>query len=158
MGLRIRQAARAVLVDDGDRILLVRFQFPGKSFWATPGGGVEAGESHPEALRRELAEEVGLHDPQIGPELWTRLHVTPFLDGRWDGQEERFFLVRTKAFEPAPRFSWERLNAEYMFEIRWWPAGALERAETVFAPSGLPRLLRRLLEEGPPPAPFPIDV
>ena len=58
--LRIRPAARAIVLDPDDRILLVRFQFPHGTFWATPGGGIEPGETPEEAVRRELAEEAGL--------------------------------------------------------------------------------------------------
>jgi ADP-ribose pyrophosphatase YjhB (NUDIX family) len=52
-----------------DRILLCRHEKPGREYWLLPGGGVNAGESLVEALRRELAEEVGLDDlvPLEGP-------------------------------------------------------------------------------------------
>ena len=39
--LRLREAARAVILDPGGRILLVRFEFPDRSIWACPGGGLE---------------------------------------------------------------------------------------------------------------------
>ncbi len=54
---RIRVCA---LLRRGERILLCRHEKPGKEYWLLPGGGVERGESLVEALRRELAEEVGL--------------------------------------------------------------------------------------------------
>ena len=41
-------------------ILLVRQEKPGREYWLLPGGGVQAGESLVDALRRELEEEVGL--------------------------------------------------------------------------------------------------
>ena len=44
------------------RILLVRQEKPGREYWLLPGGGVHAGESLVDALRRELAEEVGLEE------------------------------------------------------------------------------------------------
>ncbi len=156
--LRIREAARAVVLDPDDRILLVRFEFPAKALWALPGGGVERGESHEDALRRELAEEAGLVDAAIGPGIWERLHIVPFIGGRWDGQRERHFLVRAAAFEPAPRLSWEQLNGEYMFAIRWWTLDELERAEEVFAPRRLPELVRDLVVNGPPASPIDVGV
>lgn len=52
-----------------DRILLCRHEKPGREYWLLPGGGVNSGESLVEALRRELAEEVGIDDlvPLEGP-------------------------------------------------------------------------------------------
>ena len=51
------------------RILLCRHEKPGREYWLLPGGGVNSGESLVEALRRELAEEIGIHDliPFEGP-------------------------------------------------------------------------------------------
>ncbi|HEX2427771.1 MAG TPA: NUDIX domain-containing protein [Gaiellaceae bacterium] len=37
-GLRLRDAVRAVVVDPDERVLLVRFEFPNRTGWATPGG------------------------------------------------------------------------------------------------------------------------
>ena len=55
-GLRIRPAARALVVDPDDRVLLVRFEFPAGTRWALPGGGIEPGETPEEAIRRELVD------------------------------------------------------------------------------------------------------
>jgi ADP-ribose pyrophosphatase YjhB (NUDIX family) len=42
------------------RLLLCRQEKPGKEYWLLPGGGVDAGETLIEALRRELREELGV--------------------------------------------------------------------------------------------------
>ena len=51
------------------RILLCRHEKPGREYWLLPGGGVNSGETLMEALRREVAEEVGIHEtlPFEGP-------------------------------------------------------------------------------------------
>ena len=59
------------MLDPDDRILLVRFEFPDRMLWATPGGGIDVGESAEAAIVRELAEEVGLDDAELGPWIWT---------------------------------------------------------------------------------------
>lgn len=146
------------MVDPEERVLLVRFEFPGRTLWATPGGGIEPGETPEDAIRRELAEETGLEAIEIGPVVWTRLHIIPFIGGQWDGQREQYHLVRTAAFTPAPRLSWEQLNAEYVFELRWWSQAELGVAAETFAPRRLPELVRSLLRDGPPAQPVDAGV
>ena len=156
--LRLREAARAVILDPGGRILLVRFEFPDRSVWACPGGGLEPGESHEAALRRELREEVGLELEELGPCVWTRTHIIPFLDGRWDGQVERFHLVETESFVPSPLLTVEQLRAEFVTDVRWWTPAALAASREIHAPRRLPQLVVDLRERGAPPEPIDAGV
>ena len=67
-----RPAARILLVDGEDRVLLMRFTPDDRPpLWCTPGGAVDPGESYAQAARRELWEEVGL-DLDCGPEVAQR--------------------------------------------------------------------------------------
>lgn len=157
-GLRIREAVRALLIDPEQRVLLVRFEFPTATRWALPGGGLEPGESHIDALRRELEEEVGLTDVGIGPQIWHRLHIVPFLNGKFDGQREKIHLVRCDAFEPQPRLSWEQLNAEFVHELRWWTLDEIAASDVTFVPKHLHALLGALLRDGPPIDPVDVSV
>src|SRR4051812_24176660 len=63
-GPYVRRAARVLLLDAADRVLLLRFVTNGPDGsaggWLTPGGGVADDESLPQAAARELLEEVGL--------------------------------------------------------------------------------------------------
>lgn len=156
--LRIRQAVRALLVTPDHHVLLVRFEFPDATVWSLPGGGLDPGESHLDALHRELVEEVGLHDPVVGTHVWNREHIIPHLDGRWDGQRDRYYLVETtERFEPAPALSWEQLRAERLHELRWWHLDEVEAATSDgvwFSPRSLARLLRDLIDHGPPSIPL----
>ncbi|OFW72465.1 MAG: hypothetical protein A2Y55_02760 [Actinobacteria bacterium RBG_16_68_12] len=154
----LRLATRAIVLDPCDRILLVRFDFGDRVVWATPGGGIEEGETDERAVRRELAEEAGLEEFELGPLVWTRTHHVPLGGGRWDGQTERYYLVRTPSFEPVPLLSWDELRAEGMTAIRWWTPAELGAAEELFAPRRLPLLVRELLLHGPPAEPVDVGV
>jgi ADP-ribose pyrophosphatase YjhB (NUDIX family) len=56
-----RRSARAILLDDEARLVLIRRTKPGRPpWWTTVGGGVEPGDASVEAaLYRELREELG---------------------------------------------------------------------------------------------------
>ncbi len=68
---RQRRSARAILLDDSGRVPLIRFAVPRNgasfSFWATPGGGVENGETDLAVARREIYEELHLGVALAGP-------------------------------------------------------------------------------------------
>jgi len=150
-GLPQRTGVRALVLDPADRALLVRFDDAMGSWWATPGGGIDPGESDVEALGRELGEEVGLRDFELGPLLWTRdhWHVDP---RRFGGQRERCYLVRTEAFEIAGTFSAAELAAEGVHEARWFELEEL--AGVITGPRRLRELVLDLLEHGPPAVPL----
>lgn len=159
MPLNMRAAARAVVLDEDDRVLLVRFEFPTATVWALPGGGLDPGEDDEACLRRELREELGLHTVDIGPRIWVREHVIPMRTGH-DGQRDHVHLVRAAHFEPVPEIGWAALRDELVHEMRWWTideimaAGGSASSPVRFAPSRLGALLRALVAEGPPPAPI----
>lgn len=159
MTVVVRAGVRALVLDPDDRVLLVRFVNPesGEEFWATPGGGIDPGEQLDDALRRELREETGLDDVEVGPVVWTRRHVFPWA-GKTLDQSERIALVRVPAFEPRPLLTPEQLREEGVHELRWWTLGELTVSRANFAPTRIVRFLRQLIEEGPPPVPIDVGV
>ncbi|HEY3559343.1 MAG TPA: GNAT family N-acetyltransferase, partial [Kribbella sp.] len=150
---RLRPAARGVIVDDEERVLLVRFEFADGPLWATPGGGLEAGETVLEGLRRELIEEAGLKDFGDPVHVWHEEHVAEGHAAGYDGVLNDYFLIRTDHFEPAGTLSPAELRAENVHDIRWWTRAELESHQGRFAPPELPALVERLLTVGPPSTP-----
>jgi 8-oxo-dGTP pyrophosphatase MutT (NUDIX family) len=157
VALPLRQAVRAVVTDEVGRVPLVRFVgFAEGDLWATPGGGIEPGESRESAIRRELYEEVGLRNPVVGPPIWTRTHFFSFPSG-FSGQQETFFLVAAPEQNGPPALSAEELLAEGVNGQRWWTLAELNEAKDVrFAPTRLPELYETLMTNVPPEE--PIDV
>ena len=92
----IREAVRCLVVDTGDRALLIRYADSRvkSSWWFPPGGGLEPREDHDAAIRRELREELGRDDLTIGPWIGRRRHT--FWLGRWMTQRERWVLCRAE--------------------------------------------------------------
>lgn len=156
--MNLRQGVRGVVLDARDRVVLVRFDFPDRTVWAAPGGGVEDGEDDAATLARELREELGLElSEPLGGHVWERTHVFPMT--RWDGQTERFYVLRVPSFDVRPLLDRDALAAEGIGEIRWWTLDELEAArEVLFAPRRLPALIRDLVENGPPTAPIDAGV
>ena len=60
---------RVLVLDDEQRMLLVRQCHDNKDIWMAPGGNIEEGESAADAAVREVKEETGL-DIEIKSLLW----------------------------------------------------------------------------------------
>jgi 8-oxo-dGTP diphosphatase len=182
-GLRIRRAARAVVMDPDRRVLLVHFDFPipldetatgddergertWDGLWACPGGGLDEGESVADGLRRELREELGLAVEEVGAPIWLKEHHFPM--SRWDGQHDTFFLVEVPdAFDPHPSFSESELRREHVDGLLWWDYDDLMAAQlaydrgdpddphfTVFSPRRLGHHITDLIDRGRPAEPI----
>ena len=138
-----RPAARILLLDADDRVLLFRIDAGDRPpFWATPGGAVDPGESYEEAARRELFEETGLHaDP--GPEVLRRVVEFVTLEDVAVVADERYFLVRTEATDIDTTAHTE-LERRVMQTHRWLSRGELAAwPETIF-PEDLAEMLATL--------------
>lgn len=149
-----REAVRALVVDAAERVLLMRFENPanGDVWWATPGGGIDEGETDEAALRRELLEETGLRTFEPGPVVWAREHVLPWDRQLWR-QRERFHLIRVEHHDVAPTIE---LTAEHVYGHRWWTLDELEESDENLAPRALATHLRALLRDGVPVEPLDV--
>lgn len=149
-----RRAARVLLLDGSDRVLLMGFSYRGRSWWCAPGGGLEDGEPHEDAAKRETLEETGFEVAELGPWVWSREHEFEF-KGRLYRQLERYFLARVPAFRPHPN-DLESDEASVFRGLRWWTLRELGDTDEEFAPADLPALVKELVEKGPPAIPVEV--
>lgn len=144
-GVIEREAARVLLVDGRDRVLLFLGCDPAQPdagrWWFTPGGGLEPGESARAGAVREVFEETGLRlteDDLAGP---VHSETAEFsLGGDRYRQTGEFFLARVDAHD-VDTAGFSALEQSFVLDHRWWTRDELRTtAETVF-PASLLQLL-----------------
>lgn len=122
-----RITARAVVVDGSGRLAVV--YAPEFGLYSLPGGGVERGESVPEALAREVAEETGClcrEAEELGLVRENRAHADYT-------QESWYYVVRTDG--PTRPIRLTEAEESHGTQVCWmtpeeawrWIAGAVHR-------------------------------
>jgi 8-oxo-dGTP diphosphatase len=146
--MRSRSSARLLVIDEFDCVLLFKFSHAsgpliGKSYWATPGGAVDKGETFEEAALRELEEETGFVGLDLTGEVGRRSFELSLTSGEVVWAEERFFGVRAER-SPISDTGWTENERKVMADYRWWSKQELrETSDTVF-PDGLIDLLGKV--------------
>ncbi|MBE5682793.1 NUDIX domain-containing protein [Pantoea agglomerans] len=102
--MRIRPSSRLIIVSPDNRVLLFRFchkdgALRGKTYWATPGGGLEKNESFEQAAIRELFEETSLIRTLTGPQIASQNFTMMLPSGETVLAEERFFMIDANTVE-----------------------------------------------------------
>lgn len=142
---RERPTARVLLLDAQDRILLMKGRLPSNphapGVWFTLGGGIEPGESLYEAAAREVREETGFTDVELGGVAWCG-EVT-LLDRKQRPVlfKDSFILARCGGGEVS-REGWQALEHEFVDDIRWWTLVELESTREPVWPADLAARLR----------------
>ncbi|WP_232630621.1 NUDIX hydrolase [Methylobacterium sp. Leaf118] len=162
--LTIRDIARALVFDPAGRLLLIEYesvrpidpqQPEARGFWFMPGGGLEPGESHEEACRRELSEEIGVTDVTLGPLVAVcdgPFHL--FRTSRF--ARERYFVVHL----PDDRIDTHRLAETEDNPVRgtrWWCLDALAASAERIEPAGLAALAQQIVSGNVPATPVRLN-
>lgn len=143
--LRERPSARLLITTPKRRVLLFRFvhksgALDGKAYWATPGGGVELGETFADAALRELREETGILRAQLSEPVGRREVPLQLPNGEHVIAVEQYFVVSTDT-EFISRESWTAEEREVMVCHRWWSREELSSTSEVIYPEGLVEIL-----------------
>lgn len=161
--LRLRRSARALLLDEDDRLLLARHDLSdrhiGRVIWAPPGGGLKAGETPTDAVLRELIEEVGYAATSEDVEhVWHQKVVSSTYARDWDGAILDYFLIRCRSCALETSATAELQRDEGITEFRWWTLSDLLDIPDcdLFRPQQLPALLGELLDGRGDHYPIPI--
>lgn len=151
-----RTAARVLLLNDDDRLLLFQGFDPGDPatppFWFTAGGGLGPGESVLDGAARELLEETGLAGVEIGPVVWVR--DTDFcFEGVDYAQREHFLLARVTSVT-VDTGGFNDLERRSVLAHRWWSAAEVAATTEVVYPPELAELLPAVIAGEVPDPPL----
>ena len=161
--MRTRDTARVVLFNPRSEVLLFKYEDAAPAdperpqltvYWGTPGGGLDPSESFAAAALRELWEEAGIDDVQLGPCIWTRSRRL-LARGELVLFNERYYLARTTtlqiSFDHSSQFELSQLR-----DYRWWSLAALEASDETFLPPGFVSLVRPVASGDVPSSPIGI--
>jgi 8-oxo-dGTP pyrophosphatase MutT (NUDIX family) len=150
--MKIRESARALLIDPDGQILLARMKTAihdpagiiKSPYWLTPGGGPELNETLDQALVREIREECGIERFDVGPVVWFWEHILE-IKGTLIQCRDHFFVVKTAkcSISTDGMLQYER---DDFCEYKWWKASEIKASGEVFAPPMLGQLLEDLLK------------
>jgi len=118
-----RISVRAIMRTHSGEICLIRRVKAGDEYWTTPGGGVEDGESHSQALIREMREETGARIERMSPQ--------PVCELRSPTQIQLFFTCYETERGAPTGAEHLRSTPDNLFEVCYVPITQLDQLKIV---------------------------
>lgn len=154
-----RPAARVVLLDRDGRVFLMRASDPidplKPPWWEIPGGGMNWGEDSADAARRELYEEAGFAEVEMGPCIWVQ-HVEFDFGGYHFDSDERIHVAWSDGGEWRPTHL-EALEAAAFEAGRWWPLDEIMASSEPMLPPRFREFLPPIVDGTLPDSPIDIS-
>lgn len=143
--MRKRESARLLVLSPLREVLLFRFShtqdaLAGSSYWATPGGGLEEGETFQAAAIRELHEETGLSVSVMEGPVANRSLPLLLPSGERVLAVEQYFLLHAED-KTLSRSGWSAHEVRVMAEHRWWSMAELKSTKETVWPENLVGIL-----------------
>ncbi|HSX89934.1 MAG TPA: NUDIX domain-containing protein [Pseudomonas sp.] len=143
--MRERKAARLLVISPAEEVLLFRFHhtddaLAGESHWATPGGGLEPGETFHAAAVRELYEETGIQVSALAEPVADRRVSLILPSGEAVVAVEQYFIVHVQNTTLC-RSQWTAHEKKVMADQHWWSAQELRTTKETVWPENLLQLL-----------------
>ncbi len=155
-----RPAARVVLLDPFFRVFLMKGSDPMRpekgTWWEIPGGGMEPGERSEDAARRELYEECGFDDVEVGPCIWTQYVEFDFAMYHFKS-DEQIHIARTNTPTDWDPKGLEALEAAAFEDGRWWSLDELLESDEATLPQRLREFLPAIVAGEIPEEPIDIS-
>lgn len=147
-GMRLRKAARVLILDPQKRVLLVKghdSDRPDRQWWFTIGGGIDLGETPEQAAIREVFEETGIELKQtqlIGPVI-ERTAIFDFA-AEHCVQHELIYLVELDTVPDTNTSGWTEVENSFLEEMAWLSAADIADSSIEVFPENLGDLVANL--------------
>jgi 8-oxo-dGTP pyrophosphatase MutT (NUDIX family) len=153
-----RPAARCVLFDRENRIFLISAEDPidpyKPDWWEIPGGGMGWNEESGHAALRELHEETGIPNVEMGPCVWVQQTDYTFAGYHFES-DDRIHIAWCDGGEFDPQ-GLEALEAAAFKGAKWWTLDELLASQEPTVPVRLREFLPDLVAGKIPDEPIDI--
>jgi 8-oxo-dGTP pyrophosphatase MutT (NUDIX family) len=143
--MRERKSARLLVISPSGDVLLFKFlhkegALAGRNYWATPGGGLEDGETFHAAAIRELREETGIQVNAVTGPVADRRFSMLLPSGETVFAVEQYFVVHAQN-QTVCNSEWTLHETQVMADHHWWSAHELRSTKETVWPEALVEML-----------------